>query len=131
MLAEWLQIRFIRKDLRRPKEPIVSTGLVMYMTNWCPSCLSARDALKEWGVPYRAINIRSDREAAARVRAWTGFESVPTLVIVEGDGVEPAAPPMPLEAGRSPAGLDRGSLLTEPNRTQLRAWLVEHGFITR
>jgi hypothetical protein len=64
------------------------------------------------------------------VRGWIGFESVPTLIIAEGDSVEPFEAPAPLAAGSSPRGIDRGSMLTEATRNQLRTWLVKQGFLT-
>ena len=64
-----------------------------------------------------------------RVRGWVGFESVPTIIIAEGESVEPFETPAPLSAGSSPRGVDRGSMITEASRVQLRAWLVKHGFL--
>ena len=109
----------------------MSKQLVVYMSPWCGNSLDTQRALSEWGVPARFIDIKEDKAAAGRVKAWTGFESVPTLVIAEGESVEPAEPPVALPAGRSPRGVDRGSLLTEANRTELRAWLVKHGLLEK
>lgn len=107
----------------------MSRRLVVYMTPWCPDCRDVQGALRAWGVSFVTVNIREDRSAAARVRGWTGFESVPTLVIADEEGNEPFEPPAPLPPGRGPAGVDRGSLLTEPKRDQLRAWLVKNGLL--
>ncbi|MCX6029993.1 MAG: hypothetical protein NT169_11945 [Chloroflexi bacterium] len=107
----------------------MSKQLVVYMSPWCGNSLDAQCALNEWGVACRFINVKEDRAASGRVKAWTGFESVPTLVIAEGDSVEPATPPVSLSPGRSPRGVDRGSMLTEPTRTELRAWLVKNGLL--
>jgi hypothetical protein len=63
------------------------------------------------------------------VRNWVGFESVPTVVIAEGESVEPFEPPAPLPAGTSPRGVDRGSMLTEASTDKLREWLVKHGLL--
>jgi glutaredoxin len=104
--------------------------LVVYITSWCPACRRAQDDLAEWGVPASFVNIGRDREAAGRVRALTGFESVPTFVVVAGDSFDPIAPPLALPAGRGPAGVDRGAVLTEPARGQLREWLGKHGFLS-
>ena len=103
--------------------------LVVYMSPWCGNSLDAQRALSEWGVSARFINIKEDRAAAARVKNWTGFESVPTLLIAEGESVEPAEPPASLLPSRGPRGIDRGSMLTEPTRTELRAWLVKNGLL--
>jgi glutaredoxin len=103
--------------------------LVFYMTSWCPSCRAAQDALTEWGVTARCVNIGRDREAAGRVRALTGFESVPTFVIVDGAVDDPVEPPTPLPTGRGPRGIDRGTVLTEPTNSELEAWLTKNGFL--
>ncbi|MEJ5197699.1 MAG: glutaredoxin family protein [Anaerolineae bacterium] len=103
--------------------------LLVYMTPWCPDCRHVQEALAEWGVPARYVNISRDPAAAARVRALTGFESVPTLVAVDGDGFDPIEPPAALPAQRGPRGLDRGSVITEPSTDQLRAWLIKHGWL--
>jgi glutaredoxin len=105
----------------------MSERLVVYFSPWCSNCLDTQDALREWQVSYTGIDVKKDKAAAGRVRAWTGFESVPTLIIADEDSVEPGQPPAPLAAGASPRGIDRGSMLTEPNRSELRAWLIKHG----
>ncbi|MGC8779483.1 MAG: glutaredoxin family protein [Anaerolineae bacterium] len=103
--------------------------LLIYITPWCPDCRHVQEVLAEWGVPARYVNISRDPQAAARVRALTGFESVPTLVAVNGDGDDPIEPPAALPAGHGPRGLDRGSVITEPSTDQLRAWLARHGWL--
>jgi hypothetical protein len=59
-----------------------------------------------------------------------GFESVPTVVLAEAGTVEPCEAPSPLASGSSPRGVDRGSLITEATRVQLRAWLVKQGLLS-
>ena len=103
--------------------------VVVYMSPWCYTSQDTQRALSDWGVPAAFINIKEDRAAADRVKTWTGFESVPTVIIAEGESVEPFEPPAPLPARGSPRGVDRGSLITEANRQQLRAWLVKHGVL--
>ena len=103
--------------------------LVVYGSPWCYNCKDVREALAAWNVPYVDIDITHDGDAAHRVRTWTGFESVPTLVIADQDSVEPYTLPEPLAHRASPRGIDRGSMLTEPNRNQLRAWLSTHGLL--
>ncbi|OQA40998.1 MAG: Glutaredoxin [Chloroflexi bacterium ADurb.Bin325] len=107
----------------------MSRQVVVYISPWCSSSSDTQRALKEWAVPATFINIKEDRAAAARVKEWVGFESVPTVVIAEEGRLEPFEPPAPLAAGASPRGIDRGSMLTEANRQQLRAWLVKHGIM--
>jgi glutaredoxin len=107
----------------------MSKQLVVYVTTWCPGCRDTQEALAEWGVAARYVNIGRDLEAAGRVRALTGFESVPTLVAVEGDGFDPITSPLPLTPGKSARGVDRETVLTEPTRAQLKAWLAKHGWL--
>jgi glutaredoxin len=107
----------------------MATHLVLYMSPWCINCLDTQEALSEWQVAHKVIDIKKDKAAAGRVRTWTGFESVPTLILAEGESAEPCQPPTPLASGISPRGIDRGTMLTEPNRKQLRAWLVKNGML--
>jgi glutaredoxin len=107
----------------------MSKRVVVYMSPWCYTSKDTQSALNEWGVPAMFINIKEDPAAAARVRGWVGFESVPTIVIAEGENVEPFETPAPLTPGSSPRGVDRGSMMTEATRNQLRAWLVKHEFL--
>jgi glutaredoxin len=107
----------------------MSKSVVLYMSDWCSHSQDTGRALAEWGVPYRGINIKEDRAAAARVREWTGFESVPTVVLAEGNSADPYEPPASLPPGSGPRGVDRGSIITEASREQLRAWLTRHGLL--
>jgi glutaredoxin len=113
-------------------EGLMSKSVILYMSSWCYQSRDLQRALGEWGVPYRSVNIKEDRRAAARLREWVGFESTPTVVIAEGsESWEPYEAPMPLPAGSSPRGVDRGSMLTEASREQLREWLVKHGLLEK
>ena len=107
----------------------MSKRIIVYMSPWCGTSTNTQRALTEWNVPAQYINIKEDREAAARVREWVGFESVPTVVIAEEGSVEPYELPVPLPAGASPRGVDRGSMLTEASTEKLREWLVKHGLL--
>jgi glutaredoxin len=107
----------------------MSRQIVVYMSPWCSSSSDTKRALSEWGVDATFINIKEDRAAAARLREMVGFESVPTVVVVDAGCVEPCEPPAPLQKGSSPRGVDRGSLITEATRVQLRNWLVKQGLL--
>jgi len=104
--------------------------LVAYISPWCYNCSDTREALKTWGVPVEFVDIEKDAAATRRVLAWTGYRSVPTLLIAEQGSLEPGEAPAPLAPGASPHGIDRGSMLTEPTRAQLRAWLIAHGLLS-
>jgi glutaredoxin len=107
----------------------MSKRVVAYVSPWCGQSQDTRRALGEWGVPCEFVDVKADRAAAARLREWVGFESVPTVIIADGESTEPFEPPAPLRPGGSPRGVDRGSLITEASRAELRAWLVKHGLL--
>jgi glutaredoxin len=65
-----------------PQTPEPTADVVMYCTEWCPGCRSARAFLKEYDIDYVEVDISKDRAAAARVRGWAdGNETTPTLNI--------------------------------------------------
>ena len=109
----------------------MSRRVVAYLSPWCSQSQDTKRALEEWGVPCTVVDIKADLAAAARLRKWVGFESVPTVVIAEGESLEPYEPPKPLMPGSGPRGIDRGSVITEASRADLRAWLVRHGLLER
>lgn len=103
--------------------------LVMYSrTSGCPYITVAKRVLDDYHVPYEEIFIDRDEAARTRVIAWTGFLSVPTLVVARPGEVLPISPPLPLPRGASPRGIDRGSMITEASSSELLAWLSRHGF---
>ncbi len=105
--------------------------LLMYSrTSGCPFMTLAKRVLEDYHVPYREIFIDRDTDAMNHVLKWTGFRSVPTLVVARLGEDMPFSDYNTLEAGASPRGIDRGPMITEPNVTQLIAWLNKHGFIT-
>lgn len=107
------------------------TELVMYSRQLgCPYITVAKRVLDDYGVPYREILIDRDDTARQRVLAWTGFLSVPTLVVAPAGSDLPYREPSPLPRGASPRGIHRGAMITEPSAEQLADWLAEHGFIS-
>jgi glutaredoxin len=65
-----------------PQTPEPEADVVMYCTEWCPSCRSARAFLKDHHIDYVEVDISKDRAAAARVRGWAdGNETTPTFNI--------------------------------------------------
>jgi glutaredoxin len=105
-------------------------ALIMYSrTIPCPDCERARHLLRENAVPFREVMIDLDPAARQYVESLTGFHSVPTLVVARPADGAPIMEPRPLEAGRSPRGVDRGPVITEPDMISLRHWLARHGFI--
>jgi glutaredoxin len=104
--------------------------LVMYSrTTGCPFITVAKRVLDDHALSYHEIFIDKDMEARRRVLEWTGFLSVPTLVVAEAGEVLPYQTPPSLPVGSSPRGINRGSMITEGNIEQLEIWLAENGFI--
>ena len=104
--------------------------LVMYSrSSGCPAVRVAKRILDEHKVPYREVYIDKSEQANQRLKIWTGFGSVPTLVVSrEGEEV-PIQEPRGLVVGESPRGKNRGSMISEPNGDELKDWLREQGFI--
>ena len=64
--------------------------LVMYSrTRSCPFVRTAKRVLDRENIPYREIFIDQDPEAEQRVIAWTGFKSVPTIIVARPGEVLP------------------------------------------
>ena len=104
--------------------------LVMYSRSYgCPFVTIAKRVLDDYGVDYFEIFIDQDTEARQRVLDWTGFLSVPTIVVTTNGDNLPENNPAPLPTGASPRGIDRGAMITEPNVSQLETWLKRHQFI--
>ena len=104
--------------------------LVMYSrSTGCPSVRVARRILEDQNVPYREIFIDEDPQAGARLQVWTGFLSVPTLVVTRPGEDVPIDEPEAIAQGHSPRGINRGSMISEPNAGQLTTWLQQHGLI--
>lgn len=104
--------------------------LVMYSrTTGCPFVTLAKRVLHDYDVPFREVMIDKDPVARQRVKTWTGFLAVPTLVAAVPGSDLPYTDFAPLPEGASPRGVHRGPMLTEPGMAQLIDWLQEQGFI--
>jgi glutaredoxin len=104
--------------------------LVMYSrTVGCPFVTTAKRVLNEHNIPYREIYIDRDTDAKQRILQWTGFLSVPTLVIADEGEIVPYTDVLPLENGQSPRGIDRGPMITEASTVELTNWLEKHGWL--
>ena len=104
--------------------------LVMYSRSMgCPFITIAKRVLKEYNVEYRELFIDKDEDARRRVLAWTGFLSVPTLIVARPGELDPITLPEPLPPKASPRGINRGDMLTEPSADELIAWLRQHALI--
>lgn len=109
---------------------MVSKTLVMYSRSYgCPFISLAKRVLFEHSIAYREIMIDKDAMAKQRVLDWTGFLSVPTIIVAANGDDLPIEPQAPLAAGNSPRGVDRGTMITEPNVEELLTFLKRHGFV--
>lgn len=103
--------------------------LVMYSRSYgCPFITTAKRVLSDHRVAYRELYIDQDARARQRVLDWTGFLSVPTLVVANTGEDVPYTDFTALE-GASPRGIDRGPMLTEGSSLEVENWLRKHGFI--
>lgn len=69
----------------------MTAHVTFYWRPGCPFCVSLRRGLSRRGIPFEAVNIWDDPDAAARVRAAAGGnETVPTVVIGEQALVNPS-----------------------------------------
>jgi len=59
--------------------------LVVYWRPGCPCCARLRTRLKLGRVPYTAVNIHEDPDAAALVRAHNGGDELVPTVRLDGD----------------------------------------------
>ncbi len=69
----------------------MTTQVTFYWRPGCPFCVSLRRGLSRRGIPFEAVNIWENPDAAARVRAAAGGnETVPTVVIGDEALVNPS-----------------------------------------
>lgn len=103
--------------------------LIMYVrAGGCPDQALARRCLDEWHVQPIEHNVSTDADAAQRLRELIGCLAVPTFIAAD-DADQPIEPPLPLEKWRSVRNVDRGSIISEPTRDGLSAFLKRHGFL--
>lgn len=57
------------------------TGVVIYTSDLCSWCTSAKDILNEHKIPYREINVRGNKKLIDEMEAKTGKRTVPQIVI--------------------------------------------------
>ena len=106
--------------------------LVMYVRSfYCPNVALARDVLQRYKIPCREINVDGSPQLKTRLKAWTGFHSVPTLILANPGEDVPHTDFSPIPAGQSPRGVDRGPMITEPNNKQLENWLYKHDLLNK
>jgi glutaredoxin-like YruB-family protein len=60
--------------------------VVVYSSNTCPHCTTAKDYLKEKGVEFEEKNVTTDMDARKELMSM-GYMGVP-IIIVDGEVVE-------------------------------------------
>jgi glutaredoxin len=106
--------------------------IVIYVRSaYCSPVTLARDLMNRYHIPYREIYIDHDPAMAERVKAWTGYHSVPTIIIANPGEDVPYTDFLPRPTDRANRGYDRGPMITEPNNQQLEDWLHKHGFLNK
>lgn len=75
-------------DARRtqpvPQDAVVDskeTGVVVYTSDLCSWCTSAKDILNEQKIAYREINVRGNKKLIDEMEAKTGKRTVPQIMI--------------------------------------------------
>mgnify|MGYP001413290972 FL=1 len=53
----------------------------IYTTNWCPSCVSAKNLLETLKIKYEEINIEENNFSRQKLQELTGGYTVPQIVI--------------------------------------------------
>tara|TARA_Y100000996_G_C22457877_1_gene616716 strand:+ start:542 stop:790 length:249 start_codon:yes stop_codon:yes gene_type:complete len=53
----------------------------IYTTNWCPSCVSAKNLLETLKIKYEEINIEQNNFSRQKLQELTGGYTVPQIVI--------------------------------------------------
>jgi hypothetical protein len=94
----------------------------------CPDQALARRCLDEFKLNPIELNISREAAAAQMLMNLAGCLAVPTFVAAD-ERQAPIEPPRPLEPYRSVRNVDRGSVISEPTRDGLRAFLLRHGFL--
>jgi hypothetical protein len=94
----------------------------------CSDQALARRCLDEFKLQPIELNISTEPAAARKLLELAGCLAIPTFVAAD-ERHEPIEPPRPLEPYRSVRNVDRGSIISEPTRDGLRAFLIRHGFL--
>jgi hypothetical protein len=102
--------------------------LMFTRTDSCPDQAVARHCLDEFKLQPIELNISTEPDAARQLIELAGCLAVPTLVAAD-ERHAPITPPLPLEPDCPVRNVDRGSIISEPTRDGLRAFLIRYGFL--
>ncbi len=103
--------------------------LMFTRTGGCPDQAAARRHLAEFKITPIELNISTETTAAQQLMELAGCLAIPTFVAAD-EQHKPIEPPHPMAPYRSVRNVDRGSIISEPTRDGLRAFLIRHGFLT-
>ena len=53
----------------------------IYTTNWCPSCVTAKNLLNSLNIEFKEINIEEENFSRTQLEELTGGYTVPQIVI--------------------------------------------------
>ncbi len=56
-------------------------SVTVYTTDYCPYCKSAKNLLKQKGIPFKEINITHDQKLREELEEKTGCMTVPMVFI--------------------------------------------------
>lgn len=73
-----------RRTQPAPQDAVVDhkeTGVVVYTSDLCSWCTSAKDILNEHKIAYREINVRGNKKLIDEMEAKTGKRTVPQIMI--------------------------------------------------
>ena len=61
--------------------------LELYQTEWCPASRRVRERLTELGLDYVVHQVPVEREARTTLLAATGVDTIPALLLEDGEAV--------------------------------------------
>jgi glutathione S-transferase len=61
--------------------------LELYQTEWCPASRRVRERLTELGLDYLIHQVSVEREARTTLLAATGVDTIPALLLEDGEAV--------------------------------------------
>lgn len=67
-----------------PPAELPHGGVVMYCTNWCPDCKTARAWLKERNIAFTEVNVTHTPGAEEQVRRWSGGAFITPVFDING-----------------------------------------------
>lgn len=62
---------------------IVTSGVRIYSTEWCPYCVKAKNLLKKLNIPFEEIDLTNDDDLRQQVSDKSKMKTVPIIYIGE------------------------------------------------